>query len=362
VDITTTRLRGAITLEGGPLPSMLSRSYSGGFDLLLVSRETEQRHFIARTRYSGSSSTLTVGTDVIDAVLPPGVYDLIYERNHDPGRTTYWPFVSQQTNPSELPNGYVMLRQGIVLAPGTQTLNVDITTTRLRGAITLEGGPLPSMLSRSYSGGFDLLLVNRETEQRHFIARTRYSGSSSTLTVGTDVIDAVLPPGTYDLLYDRNHDQGSATYWPFVSQQTNPSELPNGYVMLRQGIVLAPGDLTLNVDIPVARLAQPITLEGLPLPSRLSPSYSGGFDLLLLSRGTGQRHFIARTRYSGSSSILTSGTDVIDAVLAPGVYDLVYDRNHDQGSTTYWPFVSQQTNPSELPNGYATLRSCVLVE
>jgi len=256
----------------------------------------------------------------------------------------------------------VVLRENVVLAAGAQTLDVDVPVARVTGAITLAGAPLPSRLATSYASGFDLFLVSRSTGQRHYLARPSYTGSTSTLTAGTDAVSAVLVPGTYDLVYDRGHDDGSADYWSSVSRQSIPSELPNGYVVLRQGVVIAAGAQTLAVDVPRAALSHPITLEGARLPPRLATSYASGFDLFLVSRSTGERHYVGRPSYTGSTSALTTGTDVVSAVVVPGTYDLVYDRGHDDGSGSYWPSVSRQSLPSELPNGYVLLRSCLVAE
>src|SRR5690606_30214917 len=63
---------------------------------------------------------------------------------------------------------------------------IDVPVARVSGAITLGGAPLPSRLASSYAGGFSLMLVSRETEQRHYVAHVNYSGSSSTLQAGSD--------------------------------------------------------------------------------------------------------------------------------------------------------------------------------
>ena len=99
---------------------------SVGFTLALISRRTGQRHYVAHVNYSGSTSMLQAGTDRVDAVLLPGVYDLVYSRGHDDGSDTYWSYVSRQQAPSELPNGYAILREGVVIGAGSQTLDVDV--------------------------------------------------------------------------------------------------------------------------------------------------------------------------------------------------------------------------------------------
>ena len=357
VDVPVTRLSGAITVDGAALPSNLANTF-GGFDLLLVNQATKQRHFIGRPSYSSSGGRpLTAGSDVVDAVLVPGTYDLVYDRGHDDGSWSIWPWVGQQRDPGEFPNGYVVLQEDVVLAAGAQTLDVDVPVTRLSGAITVNGAPLPSNLANTF-GGFDLLLVNRETEQRHFIGRPSYSSSGGRpLTAGSDVIDAVLVPGAYDLVYDRGHDDGSESIWAWVGQQRDPGEFPNGYVVLQENVVIAAGSQTLDVDVPVARVSGAITVDGAPLPSNLANTF-GGFDLILVDPRTGQRHFVGRPSYSSSGGRpLTAGSDVIDAVLVPGSYDLYYDRGHDDGSETIWSWVGQQKAPGEFPNGYVLLEA-----
>ena len=79
------------------------------------------------------------------------------------------------------------------------------------------------------------------------------------------------------------------------------------------------------------------------------PYGTGGFRLYLVHQQTGQRHYIASPSYGyGSSStyVLVAGSDAVDAALVPGVYDLVYSRGHDDGSSSSWP--SNSTRPTPL--------------
>ena len=371
VDVPIAQLTGTITAGGAALPGTLPSSYAGDMELWLVNRETEQRHQIAHPRYSYMSPgtyELVAASDVVDAIVVPGTYDLVYDRGHDDGDENAWPRVYRTDTGGVLPNGYVVLQPDIVIGAGAQTLNVDVPIAQVTGTVTADGASLPATLASSYAGDMELWLVNRETEQRHQIAHPRYSYMSPgvyELVAASDTVDAIVVPGTYDLVYDRGHDDGDENAWPRVYRADTGGSLPNGYVVLRSGIVIGAGAQTLNVDVPDAHVTGPVTASGVALPATLPSSYSGAIELFLQDRATGQRHQIAHPRYSYMSPgvyELVAASDVVDAVVVPGTYDLVYDRGHDDGDENAWPRVYRTDTGGVLPNGYAVLRSCVLVE
>ncbi|HJL19134.1 MAG TPA: hypothetical protein RMH99_25950, partial [Sandaracinaceae bacterium LLY-WYZ-13_1] len=236
----------------------------------------------------------------------------------------------------------------------------DVPVARLSGTVTVDGAPLPSVLSET-TNGFSVFLVHRQTGQRHYVSSPQYTDFGTELVAGSDAVDAVLVPGVYDVVFSRGHNDGSLSFWPYVNRQDAPSELPNGYVVLREGVVLGAGPQTLNVDVPMSHVSGPVTVDGWPLPDVLTDT-TNGFSLFLVSSETEQRHYASSPQYTSFGTELVAGSDAVDAVLVPGVYDVVFSRGHNDGSDGFWPYVNRQDAPSELPNGYARLRSCVLVE
>src|SRR5262249_20135945 len=92
-----------------------------------------------------------------------GTYDLRYQRawsysNYDNGGT----WVSQTTAGDAIPNGDAVLRTGIVIAPGAQTLDVDVPVVTLTGAITPDRGALAA----DPNGASSLFLANLTTGTR----------------------------------------------------------------------------------------------------------------------------------------------------------------------------------------------------
>ncbi len=361
VNIDVARLTGSVTVGGAAL--LDDGTAHGGFQLYLLNVETEQRHRIADPHYSYVSST--VGYELrdpnVDATIPPGVYDLVYERGYWNGSSSNLPWVSRTDSTDVYPNGYVLLQRRLVVGAGAQTLHVDVPVARLGGSITVGGAAL--LDDGTAHGGFQLYLHDRETGQRHRIADPHYSYVSS--TVGYELrepnVDATIPPGTYDLIYERGYWNGSSSNLPWVSRTDSTDVYPNGYVILQQGVTVPAGSSTLDVDVPVARLTGNITVGGAAL--RDDGTAHGGFQLYLHDRETGQRHRIADPHYSYVSS--TVGYELrdadVDATIPPGTYDLIYERGYWNGSSSNLPWVSRTDSTDVYPNGYVILQQGVTV-
>ncbi|MFO0605465.1 MAG: hypothetical protein U0324_19950 [Polyangiales bacterium] len=364
VDIPTARVTGTVTLNGAALPRTLTSAQvpsSNVSNLYLVARDTGARHTIGYVYYpSGTTSyALVTNGDRIDANIPPGTYDLLF--NHNIYTSSPTTASRQPTDP--FPSGERVLRSGVVIAAGANTLNVDIVTSRVTGAITLAGAALPRTLTPAQvpsSNVSNLYLVARDTGARHTIGYVYYpSGSTSyALVTNGDRIDANIPPGTYDLLFNHNIYTSSPT--TASRQPTDP--FPSGERILRSAINVTGGAFTLDVDIPATRVTGTITLDGAALPRTLTPAQvpsSNVSNLYLVARDTGARHTIGYVYYpSGSTSyaLVTNG-DRFDANVLPGIYDLLLNHNVYTSSPT--TASRQPTDP--FPSGERLLRACVSV-
>ncbi len=360
VDLAAARVQGAITLDGSPLPATLAPSQvpaSGYTYLYLVNADTGARHSIATVTYNYGSTnyTLQSTSDRVDANLPPGTYDLLLSHNVN-GTTSLY---TSRTPSDPIPAGYRVIRTGIVLAAGANTLDVNLTSGHVTGSVTLGGAPLPATLAPLQvpaSGYTYLYLVNADTGARHSVATVTYNYGSTnyTLQSTSDRVDANVPPGTYDLLYSHNVNGTTSLY----TSRTPTDPLPAGYRIIRTGIVVAPGTGALDIDLAAAHVTGAVTLGGAPLPATLSPSQvpaSGYTYLYLVNSDTGARHSLATVTYNYGSTnyTLQATSDRVDANLPPGTYDLLYSHNVNGTTSLY----TSRTPTDPLPAGYRIIRT-----
>lgn len=180
---------------------------------------------IAIVDYDYASSgiyPLRAGTDAIATRLIPGIYDIVYRRGLSSTADPRYVYLTNPTDP--FAQGYRILRSGVIITSGANTLNVHVPTGGVTGAITLDGGPIPTTLPGAVAYDTYLYGVSRDTGELHSIAIVDYGYASSgiyPLRAGTDVIDTRLIPGTYDLLYRRGL---SSTADPRYVYQTSPAD------------------------------------------------------------------------------------------------------------------------------------------
>ncbi len=331
VDIPVATITGMVTLDGAALPATDVDAYNYGEpQLSLVARDTGTRHTIHWVDYI-SGANLASGADTIGARLPPGTYDLLYRRDKNRSSSgDEW--VDEARDIATYPTGDRILMTDIVLTAGANTLNVDIPVATITGTVTLAGAALPATDVDAYNYGEpQLSLVARDTGTRHTIHWVDYI-SGANLASGADTIGARVPPGTYDLLYRRDHNRSSSgDEW--VDEARDIATYPTGDRILQSGIVLTAGSNTLNVDIPVATLTGTVTLDGAPLPTPDVDAYNYGEpQLSLVAHDTGTRHTIHWVDYISGAN-LASGADTIGARVPPGIYDLLYRRDHNRSSS-----------------------------
>jgi hypothetical protein len=134
--------------------------------------------------------------------------------------------------------GSIVLRRDITIAAGTQTLDIDVPSARLRGAITVDGAALPSTGALTTTG-FELYLSNRESGQRHRIGDPHYAYiGSGGYELRDATVDAAIVPGTYDLVYERGYWNGSSSSLPYISRVDRVSVFPNANTRLRSCVAI----------------------------------------------------------------------------------------------------------------------------
>jgi hypothetical protein len=132
--------------------------------------------------------------------------------------------------------------------------------------------------------------------------------------------------------------------------------------VLRAAIAVPAGAFTLDIDIPVSRVTGEITVAGAPLPATVTSTYAYDGELYLVAQDTRLRHRVATIDYSydtGSTYRLVAGTDRLSATLVPGVYDLVFQRARNTGST--YDYVSRTNALDPLPTATRVVQSGVVV-
>jgi hypothetical protein len=207
----------------------------------------------------------------------PGTYDLFYAKDN----------TAQSSTPA---NQLARLRAGVVVgASGITVLDIDITSTLVMGALTINGVP-------AAAGNSGIVTLRNADGDRVVIANTARP------TFATRVV-----PGTYDLYYTR-------TASPANTMTAAPA---NHAAKLRAGVVIAPGAMTvLDVDIPSASVSGAITVNG-------ASAGAGDHGTLLLRSASGDFGTFAFTN-AGSYT----------ARLIPGAYDVYFSNAGSVGDTT----------------------------
>ena len=334
IDVPNAAVTGTITLGGQALPA---QSFYGGSTFYLKAKDTGAMHSVASYSYSGANYTLYGPTWT--ASIIPGNYELWYRKNWDSQYNT----VSTTSMGDPNPNGMRMLNGNVTLASGSNTLNIDVPTATVNGAITLNGQALPA---QSFYGGATFYLKAKDTGAMHSVASYSYSGANYTLYGPTWT--ASMIPGNYELWYRKNWDSQYNT----VSTTSMGDPNPNGMRMLNGNVTLASGANTLNIDVPYSTVSGAITLGGQPLPAQ---SFYGGATFYLKAKDTGAMHSVASYSYSGANYTLYGPTWT--ASIIPGNYELWYRKNWDSQYNT----VSTTSMGDPNPNGMRIIDANVTI-
>ncbi len=346
LDIPVSTVGGTITLGGAALPST-NTNYDGA-DIYLVAKDTGAAHYIGGYSYQyQSSGNYTLRTGTYGGKVLAGTYDVLYRRYWDSTYNT----VSRTTASETHVAGYRLLKQNVVIAPGAVTLDLDIPASTVGGTITLGGAALPST-NTNYDGA-DIYLVAKDTGAAHYIGGYSYQyQSSGNYTLRTGTYGGKVLAGTYDVLYRRYWDSTYNT----VSRTTASETHVAGYRLLKQNVVIAPGAVTLDLDIPVSTVSGSITLGGAALPST-NTNYDGA-DIYLVAKDTGAAHYIGGYSYQyQSSGNYTLRTGTYGGKVLAGTYDVLYRRYWDSTYNT----VSRTTASETHVAGYRLLKQNVVI-
>ncbi len=373
VDVPTSTITGAVTVDGAAPPMVVPGSAYGTAVIWAVAKDTGVRHRIAQLSHTYSTTggyRLQTGDGIIDAQLVPGTYDLLYERDDSvssSGSGDRW--VDRQPASGLMPSGWRMLRRDVVIAPGTGTLTVDIPTSTITGSVTVGGASPPMVVPGSAYGTAVIWLVARDTGVRHRIAQLSHTYSTTggyRLQTGDGIIDARLVPGTYDVLYERGDNvssSGSGDRW--VDRLAASGLMPNGWRIVREGVVIGAGAVSLDVDIPERAIGASIEIDGAAPPPIVPGSAYGTAVVWAVARDTGVRHRLGQLSHTYSTTggyRLQTGDGIVDARLVPGTYDLLYERGDSvssSGSGDRW--VDRLAASGLMPNGWHPLRECVVL-
>jgi hypothetical protein len=338
VDIPVAAVSGNITLGGQPLPA--NDPYTYQTQIFLKSRDTGARHLYSYFDYTGINSALY--GPVSTTKLIPGAYDVVYDRDWDP--TTNQVGETDAADPN--PHGMRVLQSNVTLAPGANTLDVDIPVAAVATTITLGGQPLPP--NDVYTYQTQLFLRAVDTGAWHLLAYFDYTGINNALY--GPVATTKVVPGVYDVLYARDWD-------PTTNQvgQTNAADPnPHGMRVLQSGVMLAPGANVLAVDIPVAAVSPAITLAGQPLP--VTDVYTYQTQLFLKARDTGALHLLSYFDYTGINNVLYG--PISSSKIVPGDYDILYSRDFDPKANQ----VGETNAADPNPHGERLLGGCISVQ
>ena len=247
VDVPAVTVSGALTMNGA--------SVAGTSGMGSVQLSTPEGDLV--TLGSLSSGTYS-------ALVVPGTYDLYY--------------AGAGASAAAAPrNTKVLLKSAVVVPAAGATLNIDVPSAMVTGALTINGA-----------------VVSSPDDEGQVLLR----GPSGDATLGLTSAGAyAIPvvPGTYDVFY----------------KATTASALAprNTSALLKTGVVVAAtGETTLNIDVPSVAAAGTIKIDGATVTDMLDFG-----NLALRGAATGDEIELGPT-YAGAYA-----TRVV-----PGTYDVVY--------------------------------------
>jgi len=250
IDVPTTRITGAIEIDGSTVMSGLDNG-----DLELRDVDTGDRFLLGGTQDGD-----------FDAIVLPGVYDVIY--------------TSRQTGPlAPLNRGSVVQTVSIKGGNARMEFDIGLVTADVSGAFTVDAVAPPNV---DFDDG--LVLLQDDSGGTVTLGNTRFGAFSGRVLVGS-----------YDVVYAQA-----------TASQTMPV---NTYAHL--GEVALPGDMMFDVDIPVTEVVGTMTIGGDPAPDS---AYDDG-RLFLRNLETGDSALLGSTR---------QGTYA--ARVVPGTYDVIYQN------------------------------------
>lgn len=247
VDVPAVTVSGALTLNGA--------SVAGTSGMGLVQLSTPEGDLV--TLGSLSSGTYS-------ALVVPGTYDIYY--------------AGAGASAAAAPrNTKVLLKSAVVVPAAGATLNIDVPSAMVTGALTINGAVVSSP----------------DDEGQVFLRGPSGDATLGLTSAGTYAVPVVS--GTYDVFY----------------KATTASALAprNTSALLKTGVVVAAtGKTTLNIDVPSVAAAGTIKIDGATVTDMLDFG-----NLALRGAATGDEIELVPT-YAGAYA-----TRVV-----PGTYDVVY--------------------------------------
>ena len=361
IDFSLAVLEGDVTMNGGAIPATSQSSTS--LDLYLVDRTTRAYQYIGGPRWSSSPFPypLQAGSAHYTATVLPGVYDILYRRGFNTTTSSGTTYVYATSANDTVAYGEQLLAQNVVIGPGHNLRDIDVSLTTLSGTIRMNAGPVPAT-SRS-STSLDFYLVDTSTGAHQYIGGPRWSSSPFPypLQAGTDSYVAKILPGTYDLLYRRGFNTTTSSGTTYVYATDDNDTVPYGEQLLRRAIVIAPGAQTLDIDFGMADITGTVTFDTGAVPATSQSSTS--LDFYLVDRTTRAYQYIGGPRWSSSPFPypLQAGTTAITAKVLPGTYDLLYRRGFNTTTSSGTTYVYATSANDTVAYGEHLLREGIVI-
>jgi hypothetical protein len=274
LDITPSpaRVTGAIQWAGADIPA------SSANEVELLFHTPGGAGYYVRRRADGQDLAQ------FDAPVPPGNYDVWFSwRSAAPPGDPAWP------DPIW---GWIKVSTGLAVSIAGATLDISLLPARLTGEILWDGAPIPQSIYNDWSLTFTPL--DGEDDRRVLMDAT--AGP-----VGA--YDIPVLPGTYDLTLQ----------WLGAAIEDDPAspDATMEYVPVAQGLEVAPGGASLDIDLRPVRLSGELLWDGAPIPEG---PYNGWW-LAFHSQATGLTHQVPRTALVGDVASF-------DVPTFPGTWDV----------------------------------------
>ncbi len=333
-----------VKLDGAALP-VGSSSSSDTLSVYLRAHDTGVLHRVRHLWYTSSGGPWPNPAEHAQSV-PAGTYDVVVRK----GWSSTYQVVSENDAADKLPMAYRVVQSNVVLAPGPNSLEVNLPVATLSDvAVLLDHAALPAG-SSSNSDTAVIFLRARDTGALHQIRHFWYTSSGGPWPTTGDHSHSLLA-GSYDVVFRRGWSSSDG----IVDENPATDKLPNGFRVLQENITLNQGSNSIVVDLTQALLQANVTLDGAALPSGANPS-SDTMIAYLRSRDTRTLHQLRHLWYTSSGGPWPSPPEHARSV-PPGAYDLVYRR----GMNATTNVVSENPENDKLPNGFRVLQRCLEV-
>ena len=346
-NVDSATVKGEFTLNGQPFPA--TANYYGDGTFYLRSQDTKSLHIVGTVKYSSSGGTYKLYGNTFDIRIVPGMYDLVY-KTYTTSSNLYTSRIN--TRNTTVPAGFRVLKTGIQINQGTNSINFNVDSATVAGKFTLNGQDFPA--TANYYGDGTFYLRSQDTKSLHIVGTVKYSSSGETYKLYGNTFDIRIVPGTYDLLY-KTYTTSSNLYVSRIN--TRNTTIPAGFRVLKIGVQIRKGANSLNFDVESGTLAGKFTLNGQAFPT--TANYYGDGTFYLRSLDTKSLHIIGTVKYSSSGGTYKLYGNTFDVRIVPGTYDLVY-KTYTTSSNLYVSRIN--TRNTTVPAGYRLLKTGVVIK